>query len=848
MPDHEAETVVPDSRSADVASERTVGAGPTPRMDGAPLLPATIGRYRIISLLGEGGMGAVYEAEQEHPQRTVALKVIRAGYANAEMLRRFENETQALGRLQHPGIAQIYDAGTAETPFGYQPYFAMELVHGQTLLTYCETHQLNPRQRLELVAKICDAVQHAHQRGLIHRDLKPANILVDEAGQPRILDFGVARLTDSDAHATRQTDIGQLVGTLAYMSPEQVLGDPAEIDTRSDVYALGIILYELLAGKLPYTIGRQLHDAVRVIREEEPERLSSVHRTYRGDVETIVARALEKDKSRRYASAAELAADIRRYLHDEPIVARPPSTTYQLQKFARRNRALVVGVAAVLVVLVLGIAASTWEAVQARRAQKQAQQQAAISQAVNDFLQKDLLGQASAFSQEKPDPNITVRTVLDRAAKNIQGKFNQQPEVEAAIRDTIGNAYYDLGLSAEAQKQLQPALALGRRVLGPENPKMLAILFDVARVDTEQGKYGEAEKLLSEAIGSARRVLGQQHPETLQAMGLLGKTYSDEGKNQEAETLLQQTVDLDRRVLGPAAQSTAITMGYLVGVYTDEGKYTQAESLAGQLLQIDRQRSRANDPFTLSHMNELAAIYLQEGKYSQAEAMLRETLEMQRRLFGPEHPNTLTLESNLAACYLAEGKYAQAETLVKPALGIERRLKGRGHRDTAILTHILLKTYAAEGKYAEAEELCREAIPDFQDNSVGLMSLAWFRLTAADPRLRRPEEALGEARRGVKLTPGNGNYLNTLGLAEVRNSLWKEAIPTLQKAIALHGATDPSDFFVLALAYEQKGDTAQAEQNLARGTNLASKGEMSDDTKMLQADAAKALGKPRPHS
>ncbi len=847
MPDHEAETVVPDSRSADVASESTVGAGPTARMDGASLLPATIGRYRILSLLGEGGMGAVYEAEQEHPQRTVALKVIRAGYATAEMLRRFENETQALGRLQHPGIAQIYDAGTAETPFGYQPYFAMELVHGQTLLTYCETHQLNPRQRLELVAKICDAVQHAHQRGLIHRDLKPANILVDEAGQPRILDFGVARLTDSDAHATRQTDIGQLVGTLAYMSPEQVLGDPAEIDTRSDVYALGIILYELLAGKLPYTIGRQLHDAVRVIREEEPARLSSVHRTYRGDVETIVARALEKDKSRRYASAAELAADIRRYLHHEPIVARPPSTTYQLQKFARRNRALVAGVAAVLVVLVLGIAASTWEAVQARRAQKQAQQQAAISQAVNDFLQKDLLGQASAFNQ--PDPNITVRTVLDRAAKNIQGKFNQQPEVEAAIRDTIGNAYYDLGLSAQAQEQLQPALALGRRVPGTQNPKALAILFDdVARVDTEQGKYGEAEKLLSEAIESDRRVLGQQHPETLQAMGLLGKTYSDEGKNQQAETLLQQTVDLDRRVLGTADRGTVITMGYLVGVYSDEAKYTQAESLAGQLLQIDRQRSRANDPFTLSHMNELAAIYLQEGKYSQAEAMLRETLEMQRRLFGPEHPNTLTLETNLAACYLAEGKYAQAETLVKPALGIERRLKGRGHRDTAILTHILLKTYAAEGKYAEAEELCREAIPDFQDNSVGLMSLAWFRLTAADPRLRRNQEALGEARRGVKLTPGNGNYLNTLGLAEVRNSLWKEAIPTLQKAIALHGATDPSDFFVLAMAYEQKGDTAQAEQNLARGTNLASKGEMSDDTKMLQADAAKALGKPRPHS
>jgi serine/threonine protein kinase len=309
-------------------------------------------------------MGAVYEAEQEFPHRTVALKVIRAGYATGEMLRRFENEAQALGRLQHPGIAQIYDAGTAETPFGRQPYFAMELVHGQSLLAYCDTHRLNLRQRLELMAKICDAVQHAHQRALIHRDLKPANILVDESGQPHILDFGVARLTDSDAHATRQTDIGQIVGTLAYMSPEQVLGDPAEIDTRSDVYALGMILYELLAGKRPYAIGRQLTEAVRTIREEEPTALRSVNRTYRGDVDTIVGKALEKDKTRRYASAAELAADLRRHLRDEPITARPPSASYLLRKFARRNKALVMGVAAVFVVLVLGVVASTWEAVQ----------------------------------------------------------------------------------------------------------------------------------------------------------------------------------------------------------------------------------------------------------------------------------------------------------------------------------------------------------------------------------------------------------------------------------------------------------------------------------------------------
>ena len=422
--------------------------GGEPLNDAAQPMPDRIGRYRLLRLLGEGGMGVVYEAEQDSPRRTVALKVIRAGYTTGEMLRRFENEAQALGRLQHPGIGQIYEAGMASTPFGRQPYFAMELVHGESLLAYCDRRSLPVRQRLELMANICDAVQHAHQHALIHRDLKPANILVDESGQPHILDFGVARLTDSDAHATRQTDIGQLVGTLAYMSPEQVLGDPAEIDTRSDVYALGIILYELLAGRRPYAIGHHLPEAVRAIREHEPTALRVVNRVYRGDLDTIVGKTLEKDKTHRYASAAELATDLRRHLRDEPITARPPRASYVLQKFARRNKALVVGVAAVFVVLVLGIVTSTWQAVHARRAEAKARQQTAIAQAVNEFLQNDLLAQASATRQSgsngRPDPDLKVRTALDRAAARIEGKFDRQPEVEAAIRKTMGNTYADL--------------------------------------------------------------------------------------------------------------------------------------------------------------------------------------------------------------------------------------------------------------------------------------------------------------------------------------------------------------------------------------------------------------------
>jgi non-specific serine/threonine protein kinase/serine/threonine-protein kinase len=297
-------------------------------------LPSAIGRYRILGVLGEGGMGSVYEAEQEEPRRTVALKIIRSDLVTPERLWRFRLESEALGRLQHPGIAQIHEASTAETPMGPQPYFAMELIRGLPLEQYATENHLNTRERLRLMSRVCEAVHHTHQRGLIHRDLKPTNILVNAAAQPKILDFGVARLIEGDAQDSNHTRSGQLLGTLPYMSPEQVLGDSVEVDTRSDVYSLGVILYQLLSGRLPHDVGRRpLHEAVRVIRDEDPASLSTISPTYRGDIETIVSKALEKDKTRRYASAADMAGDIQRYLDDQPISARAPSAAYQLGKF-----------------------------------------------------------------------------------------------------------------------------------------------------------------------------------------------------------------------------------------------------------------------------------------------------------------------------------------------------------------------------------------------------------------------------------------------------------------------------------------------------------------------------------
>ena len=350
-------------------------------------LPERIGRYRIVRVIGEGGMGVVYEAEQDEPRRRVALKVNRPGTMSASLLRRFRHEAQMLGQLQHPGIAQIYDAGTADQGQGGQPYFAMELVHGRPLLESAHALRLGTRQRLDLMARICDAVHHAHLNGIIHRDLKPVNILVvDEPSQtqitgsqgvvqPKILDFGIARATESDIQTvTVRTDVRQLLGTVAYMSPEQAAGDPAQLDIRSDVYALGVIAYELISGRLPYDVqGKLIHEAVRVIREDDPSRLSSIARAFRGDVETIIAKALEKEKDRRYQSAAEFAADIRRYLSEQPIAARPASRLYQMRKFARRNKAIVAGVAVAFAALTIGTVVSLRQAILAERARSQEQ-------------------------------------------------------------------------------------------------------------------------------------------------------------------------------------------------------------------------------------------------------------------------------------------------------------------------------------------------------------------------------------------------------------------------------------------------------------------------------------------
>jgi tetratricopeptide (TPR) repeat protein len=720
---------------------------------GERALPAAIGRYRILELIGQGGMGAVYKAEQDHPRRTVALKIIPPGLQSPEMLRRFEQELQALGRLHHPGIAQIYDAGTAETGFGPRPFFAMEFIRGHSLLEYARAERLTVRQKVDLMARVCAAVHHAHVRGVIHRDLKPGNILVDESGQPKILDFGVARVIDSGVPATRHTDLGKLVGTLAYMSPEQVLGDPSELDARSDIYTLGVVLYELLAGRLPYETGGNITQAAKTIREEYPPLLGTVCRECRGDIETIASKALEKDKSRRYARAADLAEDLRRSLADQPILARPPSAAYQLHKLARRYRGWVAGGLAVLLALIAGIVGTAREAIRASRAEQEAK-------AVNDFLQNDLLAQASARGQagtnNPPDPDLKVRTALDRAAARIAGKFDSQPLVEAAIRETIATSYRHLSLFQEARPQIERALDLRRRFSGAESPETLTDLNELGHILIGAGRQAEAAEVLARVVEVRRRTLGERHRDTLAAMNDLAMITATARR---AEELYAHVLAGYRGMLGHDHPDTAAVINNLAALYGNQGRYDQAVELYRQAVEIKRRALGPDHPSTLLSINSLGVMYRKQGKYAEAEAQISVALEGRRRGMGELHVDTLASLRSLAMLFQAQRRLADAERLLRQVVDARRSTLGAEHPETLTAVHDLAELSRRQGKDREAESLFRQVLearrrvlgPEHRATLAAMVSLGELKLWQrryqdAEPLLRQAWKAYEKAK------------------------------------------------------------------------------------------------------
>ncbi|MBK8793061.1 MAG: tetratricopeptide repeat protein [Holophaga sp.] len=747
-------------------------------------------RYTLIEEIGEGGMGSVWSAQQSEPvKRPVAVKLVKAGMDSKSVLARFEQERQALALMDHPNIAKVFDAGL--TPTG-QPFFVMELVDGQSLTRFCDEARLTARQRLELFVPICLAVQHAHQKGIVHRDLKPSNILVtlvDGKPTPKVIDFGVAKAAEGNqVDRSMATQQGAVIGTLEYMAPEQAGFLGTDIDTRADIYSLGVILYELLTGQRPIDARRlkraTLTEMVRLIQEEDPPKpsrrlateatvaaLAAARHTepgklmslLRGDLDWVVMKCLEKQRERRYASANGLARDIQRYLSDEVVEARPPSTGYRMRKFLRRNRGSALAGAAVATALVLGMMAFAWQARVARQQrdlarsaeqaeafqrrlanqerdravaaesqatasgaqalrdrnlamqQKQrADAESAAAKAVNDFLQNDLLAQASADNQSgqtsKPDPDLKVRTALDRAAARVAGKFNGQPEQEAAIRNTMGRTYLDLGQYPEAVKQLERAVELYRQSLGASHPKTLNTTTQLGEIYRLQGKFTEAEVLCGRVLEISRRALGPEHPGTLNAMQVVADIYYMQSKYPEAQSLYQQVLKVRRRRLGVEHPDTLSSMNTLAANYDMQGNYPEAEALYSQTLTVRRRLLGTEHPKTLWSANELAWVYIEMGKYEQAEVLYLHTLETQRRVLGADHPSTLASSNGLGYLYLCQGKYPRAETEWRQALAISRRVHGLEHPNTLSILNNVAEVCDRQGNYTEAAAINAEAL------------------------------------------------------------------------------------------------------------------------------------------
>jgi tetratricopeptide (TPR) repeat protein len=820
-------------------SDAGIAAAPAGHGPG-PGHPARIGPFRIIALIGQGGMGMVYEAEQDRPNRLVALKIVRPGVVPAAALRRFELEYEFLGRLQHPGIAQIYQAGIEQTEYGPQPYFAMELVRGRRLDAYIAAKRPTLRERLELVAAIADAVQHAHHRGIIHRDLKPANILVTDAGQPKVLDFGIARAAHDGVLTTMHTAAGEVLGTLSYMSPEQIAGDVSSIDTRSDVYALGVILYEVLAERPPYELDRKsLAEAARIISDSEPTRLTAATRAVPADVETIVSKALEKEKERRYSSAADLAEDIRRYLRDEPITARPPSAAYQARRFARRHKALVGGIAASMVLLLAGVIATTWQAVRATRAERVAEARAreaegerAKAEAVTTFLTEML---ASVDPAQAKGRDVSVREALDAAAAKIDaGAMKAQPAVESAVRNAIGSTYGGLGLFEEAERQLRAAEALQARAgataleRGETQNRLVNVLY-------QRGKYPEAIKSAEQAVALRRQALGPSHKDVATSLDDLGAVLMASGDMARAEPLMRESLAMRRRLLPPNDPLLAVGLNNLAYLTWRKGSLDEAEAMYREALAIDRQALGNDHPEIATRLINLVVLLGEKGRRDLGAPLAEEAVAIRRKVQGGRHPAMANALDAYAGVLEDLGRDAEAEAMLRESLDIARAGFGEVHIETAREQHHLAVLLWKQGKYSEAEPYFQAAVASMEkthgpahritrgaiaNHAHNLNGLGQHRAAEAASR-----DALARYRQAPadKLIPG---ALLALGQALTAQGRHAEAVTVLREALEK-----------LDLAAERRRPWWKGDIQSTLGAVLLTTGNATDAAPLLVAGA-----------
>jgi tetratricopeptide (TPR) repeat protein len=753
--------------------------------------PGWIGNYRLIRKLGQGGMGTVFEAEQQRPQRSVALKVVSGGaFASVDFLRLFEREISALARLKHPGIASIYEAG--QTDDG-QRFFTMELVAGETLAEYLARKPLPARELLQLFLSICEAVTYAHQRGVIHRDLKPSNIMVhEEGGVPavKVLDFGLARINDENAPAP-VTQVGTIRGTLAYMSPEQVRGNPEEIDIRADVYALGAILYEALSGRLPHDPGRvTIHEAARIICEEPPERLEKVSlRRGRADADlcTIVHTAIEKDASRRYASVSALAEDIVRYLGSQPIQARPPSTIYQVRKLVARHR-LAFGFAATVLVLVVAFAIAV--AVQARRIaleRDRANQQAETSQQVSSFL-TGLFG-ISNPSRARGNA-VTAREILDKGAEKIQAELKGQPEVRASLLYTMSEAYDGLGLFPEARKLAEEALEIRRKRFGPRNLDVALTLERLATTAANQGELAAAIAYDRQALEIRRALLGNEDLRVAESLTSLGTTLYSKGDLQESIQLLREALAISRKLEGPDGTHTSNATQQLGMAVLKARDYAAAEPLLRDAIRQYELHEGETSVDLASTLNDLGNLLSMRGDLAGAESAYRRSRAISARIFGPNHPNTAILDENLAMNLRRQRRYEEAEKLVRDAMARFVKALGDQHPRYSVFLEGLGDVLRDRGDLKGAGEIYRRAMEFDLRNPKGTgthVSVSYTRL--GDLLTRMGDPAAGEPllHKGLEIVeksqgPGSpevAEYQGQLGTCLAKLGRFQEAEPLL---------------------------------------------------------------------